>query len=151
MNPIDLEQLVDAELKQLPTPQAPRTLLPRVLAATAAQPYPHPQPARGWAGWPRAWQFAGGTVTAVMLIGIWKLLAFSRPLLDQLFPNAASSSTSAFTRNADDVATVVRVLWEVLLQPVATYVSVLAVSFALACALLWTAVERLAPGGASQR
>jgi hypothetical protein len=149
MNPIDLEQLVDGELKRLPTPQAPRTLLPRVLAATAAQ--PHPQPARGWAGWPRAWQFAGGVVTAVMLIGIWKLLAFSRPLLDQLFPNAGPSSASTFTRNADDMATVVRVLWEVLLQPVATYVSVLAVSFALACALLWTAVERLAPGGASQR
>ena len=149
MNPIDLEQLVDGELKRLPTPQAPRTLLPRVLAATAAQ--PHPQPARGWAGWPRAWQFAGGAVTAVMLLGVWKLLAFSRPLLDQLFPNAGSTGASTLTRNADDVATVVRVLWEVLLQPVATYVSVLAVSFALACALLWTAVERLAPGGASQR
>ena len=149
MNPIDLEQLVDDELKRLPTPQAPRTLLPRVLAATAAQ--PHPQPARGWAVWPRGWQFAGGTVTAVLLIGIWKLLAFSRPLLDQLFPGAGSAGASSFTRNADDAATVVRVLWDVVLQPVATYVAVLAISFALACALLWSAVERLAPGGASQR
>jgi len=149
MNPIDLEQLVDGELKRLPTPPAPRTLLPRVLAATAA--HPHPQPARGWAGWPRAWQFVGGAVTAVMLLGVWKLLVFSRPLLDQLFPTTGSTGASTLTRNADDVATVVRVLWEGLLQPVATYVSVLAVSFALACALLWTAVERLAPGGASQR
>jgi hypothetical protein len=38
-----------------------------------------------------------------------------------------------------------------VLQPVATYVSVLTITFALACALLWSAMERMAPGGASQR
>jgi hypothetical protein len=54
-------------------------------------------------------------------------------------------------RNAAEAATLVRVFWQVLLQPVATYVSALAISFALACAVLWTAVERLALGGASQR
>ena len=33
MNPADLETLVDCKLKALPTPRAPHTLLPRVLAA----------------------------------------------------------------------------------------------------------------------
>ena len=150
MNPIDLEQLVDAELKRLPTPRAPRTLLPRVIAATAAEHQPA-SPARGWVGWPRAWQFAGGVGALAVLFGAWKLLAILQPFLAQVAPIAGFGRAAAFTRGADDTATVVRVLWDVVLQPVATYVSVLTISFALACALLWTAVERLAPGGASQR
>ena len=150
MNPIDLERLVDAELKRLPAPRAPRTLLPRVLAAVEAQ-QQHAKPARGWALWPRAWQFAGGVAMAAVLIGIWKLAAFARPLVSELLPAVGMGRAAALTRGADDAVTVVRVLWEVLLQPVATYVSILAISLALACALFWTAVERLAPGGASQR
>jgi hypothetical protein len=150
MNPIDLERLVDAELKRLPAPRAPRTLLPRVLAAVEAQ-QRHAKPARGWALWPRAWQFAGGVVMAAVLIGIWQLAAFAGPIISELLPAVGMGRAAALTRGADDAATVVRVLWEVLLQPVATYVSILAISLALACALFWTAVERLAPGGASQR
>lgn len=149
MSPIDLEHLLDRELKRLPTPRAPRTLLPRVLAAAAQE--PHPKPARGWALWPRGWQFAGGVVAAVVLLALWKLAAFAQPLIAQLAALGGFDRAASFTRSADEAATVVRVLWEVLLQPVATYVSILAITFALACALLWTAVERLAPGGASQR
>jgi len=149
MSLIDLEQFVDAELKRLPTPQAPRTLLPRVLAATAGQ--PHTEPTRGWLAWPRAWQFAGGAVAMIVVFGIWKLVAFAQPFIASLLPSPEFGRAAAFTHSADDAVTVARVLWEVLLQPVATYVSVLAISFALACALLWSAVERLAPGGASQR
>jgi hypothetical protein len=150
MNPIDLEQLVDVELKRLPPPRAPRTLLPRVLAAAAAQ-QPHARPARGWSLWPRVWQFAGGAAAVVVFFGIWKLAAFAQPFVSGLMPSGGFGRAAAFAKNAEDAATVVRVLWDVLLQPVATYVSVLAISLALACALLWTAVERLAPGGVSQR
>jgi hypothetical protein len=148
MNPIDLENLVDAELKRLPTPAAPRTLLPRVLAATAAQ--PQRQPSRGWAAWPRLWQFAGGLVAAVVLVGAWRLAVIAQPFIRDMWPAGFGQATSV-TRGAGDTATVVRVLWEVVLQPVATYVSVLTITFALACALLWSAMERMAPGGASQR
>jgi hypothetical protein len=150
MNPLDLEQLLDAELKRLPAPGAPRTLLPRVLAAVSAQ-QRHAKPSRGWAFWPRAWQFAGGAVAAAVLVGIWKLVAIAQPFISALLPSAGFGRAAAFTRGADEAVAVVRVLWDVLLQPVATYVSILAISLALACALLWTAVDRLAPGGASQR
>lgn len=149
MNPIDLEHLVDAELKRLPTPHAPRTLLPRVLAANASQ--PERQPSRGWAAWPRLWQFAGGLVAAVVLVGAWRLAVIAQPFIADMWPAAGFGRAASVTRGAGDTATVVRVLWEVVLQPVATYFSVLAISFALACALLWSAMERLAPGGASQR
>lgn len=148
MNPIDLEHVVDAELKRLPTPAAPRTLLPRVLAATAGQ--PQRQPSRGWASWPRLWQFAGALVAAVVLVGAWRLAVIAQPFIADMWP-AGFGQGSSVARSAGDTATVVRVLWEVVLQPVATYVSVLAISFALACALLWSAMERMAPGGASHR
>lgn len=150
MSPIDLEHLVDGELKRLPTPRAPRTLLPRVLAAAAAQEQ-HARPARGWAMWPRGWQLAGGIVATVLFVGMWRLVSFAHPYIADLLSFGGFDRAASFTRNADEAAAVVRVLWEVLLQPVATYVSVLAISLVLACALLWTAVERLAPGGASQR
>jgi len=101
--------------------------------------------------WPRAWQLVGGVVMALVLVGIWKLAVFAQPLVGEFLPAVGLGRAGAFTRGADDAATVVRVLWDVLLQPVATYVSILAISLALACALFWTAVERLAPGGASQR
>ena len=149
MNPIDLEQIVDRELKRLPSPRAPRTLLPRVLAATASQ--QRATPARGWRFWPRAWQLASGLAAMAPLVAIWKLGAIAQPFVSELVPNGTFSQAAAVTRSADDAATVVRVIWDVLLQPVATYVSILAISLALACAVLWTAVERLAPGGASQR
>ena len=150
MNPHDLEQLVDAELKRLPTPRAPSTLLPRVLAATTAQP-PHAKPRRGWTIWPRGWQLVGGSLAAAVLVGIWRLAAIVQPYLGDLLTLGGFDRAASFTRRADEAATLVRVLWEVLLQPVATYVSILAITFALACALLWSVVERLAPGGASQR
>ena len=148
MTPIDLEQLIDGELKRLPAPRAPRTLLPRVLAAAAAQ---QPKAAQGWAVWPRAWQLAGGVAAAVVLGGIWKLAVIAQPFIIEFLPSGGFGRAAAVTRGAGDAATVVRVLWDVVLQPVATYVSILAISLALACALLWTAVERFAPGGASHR
>jgi hypothetical protein len=87
MNPIDLEQLVDAELKRLPSPRAPRTLLPRVLAAASAQPQ-HVKAGRGWMVWPRGWQLVGGIAAVVVLVGIWKLAVFAEPLLAALMPSA---------------------------------------------------------------
>jgi hypothetical protein len=148
MNPIDLEQLVDDELKRLPTPRAPRSLLPRVLAATSAQPQIH---AAGWTAWSRIWQVAAGVAAVVCIAGIWKLAVWVQPFVGELLPAAGLGRAASVAHGADEAATVARVLWDVMLQPVATYLSILVVSFALACALLWSAVERLAPGGASQR
>ena len=101
--------------------------------------------------WPRAWQVAGGGIAAVVLIGVWRMVSFAGPYVAPLLSNTGFDRTASVTRRADDITVVVRVLWEMFIQPAATYVSILAISLALACALLWSAVERLAPGGASQR
>src|SRR5262249_37260414 len=106
---------------------------------------------RGWAMWPRGWQYAGGVVAAAVLIGLWRLAAFAQPLIAQIVSIDGFERAASFSRSADEAATGVRVVWGRFLPPVATSLSILAIPFALACALLWTAVERLAPGGASQR
>ena len=54
------------------------------------------------------------------------------------------------TTGAGEVAAVMRVFWDVLLQPVATYIFVLGVSLALCCAAAWAAFE-LALGGPSHQ
>lgn len=136
MDPVDLDERLDRELKGLPHPRAPRSLLPRVLAATVDR--EAPGSATGWSTWPVVWRIA--SVALLFAFAVLASRLFSAP------PPAVSSAAE----RAGEVATVVRVLWEVMLQPVATYLFVLGISLALACALAWAALEA-ALGGASQR
>lgn len=152
MNPVDLQELVDRELKRLPAPRAPRTLLPRVLAATVERP-PVPWYRQAWTVWPRAWQAASVAMLGAIAVGLWFLL----PAIAGLLPAAPWPVASvpdgavAAGRTASEIATLVRVFWRVVLEPVAVYLFALAISLSLACALIWTALERLALGGASQQ
>jgi len=137
MDPADLEQLLHRELKRLPQPRAPRTLLPRVLAATldggsaAAA-------ATGWSTWSQGWQAASVAALLALLTGVWMLVG------------AAPSEVTNATRAASETATVVRVFWQVLFGPIAVYMAVLGVALTLACAAAWAAFE-VALGGASHR
>ena len=137
MDPVDLERFVDRELKGLPRPRAPHTLLPRVLAATVGSGAVRPA-ATGWFTWSGAAQAA--SVAGVLLIAAfaWRFLA------------SPPSGVSEAARTAGDAATIMRVFWEVLLQPVATYIMFLGVMLVLACGAAWAAFE-VALGGASQR
>ncbi len=153
MNPVDLQELVDRALKRLPTPRAPGALLPAVLAATVRRPAP-PWYRRAWVTWPRAWQAVSIVMLAATAASAWFLV----PLIQQWLPGAPWRSMAAVPdravamgRTASETATLVRVFWRVLLEPVAVYLFALAVSFTLACAVIWTALERLTLGGASQR
>ena len=152
MNPVDLQELVDRELKRLPGPRAPRTLLAAVLAATVERP-DVPWYRTAWVNWPRAWQAAWVAALAMIAVGTW----FALPAIAQLLPASPWQSVTAMpervvtaSRTASETATLVRVFWRVLIEPVAVYLFALALSLSLACALIWTALERLALGGASQ-
>ena len=136
MDPADLDRRLDRELRGLPQPRAPRTLLPRVLAATVS--LEARRAASGWSTWPLAWRIAASAALVVFAAAVSML--FSAP----------PAGVSRAAETAGEVATVVRVVWEVMLQPVATYLFVLGISVALACALAWAALEA-ALGGASQR
>jgi hypothetical protein len=136
MDPADLDARLDRELKALPAPRAPRTLLPRVLAATVQR--PAGARATGWFTWPLGWRIASIAAVALAVAGFSMLVA------------TPPERVSAAADTASEVATVLRVFWNVMFQPVATYIFVLGISLALACALAWAALEA-ALGGASQR
>lgn len=153
MNPVDLQELVDRELKRLPGPRAPRTLLPRVLAATVQRPE-LPWYRAAWVDWPRAWQAVSVLALLLVAAGTW----FAVPAVAGLLQASPWTSVSAVPervatagRAASETATLVRVFWRVLIEPVAIYLFALALSLSLACALIWTALERLALGGAPQQ
>jgi hypothetical protein len=147
MNPIDLQQFVDAELKRLPTPRAPGTLLPRVLEATTHQTVK--QPGAGWSTWSRLRQGATAAAAALLVVAVWRLYPLAQPWLSVL-PGHATPVAPGVPDRVDDTAAAVRVLWDVLVRPMATYLSVLLIAFAIACAALWSAVERLAPDAQPQ-
>jgi hypothetical protein len=136
VDPVDLDARLDRELRELPPPHAPRTLLPRVLAAAAHR--EGRATATGWSTWPAAWRAVAAVVFLAAVAGA------------SIFFSAPPQQLSGAAEKAGDVATVARVFWEVLARPVASYLFVLGVSLTLACALAWAALEA-ALGGASQR
>ena len=139
MDPADLDRLLDEELRALPAPRAPHTLLPRVMAAAAvAAAAPAAPVETGWSTWPRAWQAAAAALVLTCAAGMaW--LVFAPPA-----PVARAAHATG------EVVAVMRVTWDALLQPASGYLLVLGVSFALACAAVWAALEA-ALGGASSR
>ena len=127
IDPADLDARLDAELRQLPPVRAPRTLLPRVLAATAGR--QSAPAATGWSTWSLPWRIAVSTAAVAFLAAMSILIA------------APPRGVTDAAKTVGDVATIARVVWDVMLQPVATYLVVLGISLALACALAWAALE----------
>lgn len=133
MDEIDLERLVDRELKQLPVPRAPRSLLPRVMAAVSAR--PAAWYARPWLLWPRWLQALSAVAFAGIAVGAWMLWTEAPQLAQRL----------------NQMAAVSRALWNVLFGPLAFIILGLTILVALACAAAWTAVTRVTFGGASSQ
>ncbi len=151
MNPEDLERLTHRELQRLPSPRAPHTLLPRVMAAVEAS-RARPWYARAWFTWPVGWQ-----VASVVMLG---LLIAGAVLLGPRLQAAASSMIAAlqvFAAGASDTAPIettangARILWRTLLAPLATYALVVVVLMFLACAVFGTALNHIVIERAEQR
>ena len=119
-------------LRRLPYPPAPRTLLPRVLAAAL-----RPWYAREWLAWPRHWQAASLACAVLAGIGAWTFLSTSSHVAE-----IESVMTTA--------ATAARVLWRLVVQPVAAHVLALAIMACVTCAAWWAALSRLACPGVSR-
>jgi hypothetical protein len=145
MHPVDVETLVGRELRQLPLPRAPHTLLPRVLAAVQAWAQ-RPWYEREWFTWPFGWQIA--SIAALILI-----VGCAAVLLPSTIA-AAGAATSTFTgRVMEDVAPVAqlaevttnaaRVIWRALLEPVVVYAFAIVLLMWLACAAFGAALTRL--------
>lgn len=161
MPPGDLEDVVDRALKELPAPRAPRTLLPRVMAAIESgrvEPVPASPPrTRPWVTWPLAWQVASIAVVIALGMGVvrlWPLAASVAALsattltgdaLPQMGAVAAETVTTAAT-----VANATRIVWHGLVQPFVGYVLILILVMCAACATFGAALGRVVLGGVPQ-
>ncbi len=168
----ELQQRIDQELKALPAPRAPETLLPRVLAATVRR-KPAPWYARPWLAWPLRWQVASVVVLLALGAGLSMLLfepSVRVGLPSQSTVGPAPHSTvspaprptvavtdrivrplAAVTTTLEQASALVRACWKAVIAPFASWLLVAALSLSLACGALWSALERQALGGASRQ
>jgi hypothetical protein len=146
-DPPDLK--LDRALQSLPTPRAPRTLLPRVMAAVEAQ--PAPVRGRPWFTWAPEWQAVSLTAVLVIIATAAFIaphadtaLRFGVALLERVTPEGATG-----VHDAVAFASASRMLWQALFQPVLGYVVIWILLMSLACAAFGAALS-VALGGASQ-
>jgi hypothetical protein len=156
MPPGDLEDLVDRALRQLPTPRAPQTLMPRVMAAIDARCVPTSR-ARPWLAWPLAWQVASVTILIALGIGIARLWPYAPSMVPQATAAlvwGALAEVSTFVAEAmskaSTVVSVTRIVWHALVQPLVVYVLVLVLVMCAACATFGAALGRIVLGGVPQ-
>jgi hypothetical protein len=146
MHPADLERRVDAELRSLPTPYAPRTLLPRVLSA--AQNWTlRPWYARAWFTWPLAWQ---AVAMCALILSAWGGLTLMSVVHAAM---SGGSSAEVVASAANDVAGFVRGaavmveagqdLCRTLLAPIARVVFAIVVVMYIACVVFGAALNHV--------
>ena len=151
MNPEELERLVDRDLKRLPAPRAPHTLLPRVMAAVqewASRPWY----TGAWFTWPRGWQVASVAALVVLITGA----ALAAPHVESSAAGAIASVQARFVSavpavEAPVAATSAGILWRTLLEPLVNYAVVIIVLMFLACAVFGTALNHVVIERAEQR
>lgn len=117
-----LERRAHRELQRLDAPHAPRTLLPRILAAVDAWAN-RPWYTRAWFTWPIGWRLGSIAVLALAAFA-W---SFSPPV-----PASVVATTSAGS-----------VIWHTLIEPLLGYVVGLVVLMCLACAVFGAALNYL--------
>jgi hypothetical protein len=147
----ELERVIDRRLRELPAPRAPRTLLPRVMAAVADA--RRPWYARGWRSWPLGWR----TAAALGCVAGVAAAALSMPLLQAA---VAAQSAPLFSRVTTDIWHLVartvdaqraaEVVWRVVINPVASVVLVPVLAMLVASLACGAALGRLAFGGTPQ-
>jgi hypothetical protein len=148
MEPGDLERLVDGELKKLPPPRAPRTLLPRVLAAVD-EVNRRPWYARAWLTWPLGWQVASAVLLLLLVAGVTQLLPAARAAASTLtFVADVRGDVADTARDVEVARTAARVLWDTLLAPVVPYAFGLVLLMCTACAIFGAALNHLVFGKA---
>jgi hypothetical protein len=148
MDPADLERLIDRELRRLPPPRAPRTLMPRVMAAVDEARH-RPWYSRAWLTWPAGWQVA----SVLLLLGVAGVSAMWLPgafaAANALtFVSDVRGNVSETARDVEVATTAVRVLWRALLAPVVPYAFGLVFLMCVACAVFGTALNHLVFGRA---
>ena len=144
----DLEHLVHEELRRLPTPIAPRTLLPRVMAAVQAW-ATRPWYARAWLTWPIGLQVLSMAALTGILVGTVVVAPSAEQMVRDAIATRASGISMAVASAAHQMGAVViaaRALWRALGEPLVPYAFTVVALMALACVTFGTALNRVAFG-----
>jgi hypothetical protein len=136
----DLERLVDRELRRLPTPRAPQTLLPRVMHAVQAQAH-RPWYTRAWVTWPIGWQIVSVAALAAIVAGGAVLLPHARTAVATIAAAFASDDVTAVSQQVAETTSGAGILWRTLLSPLLSYVFGIVVLMVLACVAFGTALN----------
>ena len=148
MDPVDLERLIDRELRTLPPPRAPRTLMPRIMAAVH-EAVERPWYARAWLTWPLTAQFASALLVMAAVAGSSYLLPQIRTAAASLtFIADVRGDVADSTRGVETATTAIRVVWRTILAPVVPYAFGLVTLMCAACAVFGTALNHLVFGKA---
>jgi hypothetical protein len=152
MIPADLETLLDRELQRLPSPRAPHTLLPRVIAAVQEW-SGRPWYAREWLTWPLGWKVAS---MAVLLLTV----AGSTMLVPGMYGVASDATAALSARTLNNIVTITqqveatmnaaRLVWRAVLEPYVAYLLAIVVLMSLACVAFGAALNRVILGRAFQ-
>jgi hypothetical protein len=150
MHPVDperFEEILGARLRQLPMPRAPRTLLPRVMAATE-QWARRPWYARAWFTWPLAWQVASIAVFCVIGAGAATLLPTVEVTAARIATAYVASTGDVIGNGGRLEATMSAavILWRIIVKPVAPYMFAFAALMCGACAVFGAALNHVAFG-----
>lgn len=147
----DMERRVDQVLQGLPAPRAPRSLLPRVMAAVAEA--RRPWYARAWRTWPLAWQIASAVACALVAAGA----SMSVPAVQAFAGAHASPALAALLTHVLDVAArtedarrAAEIVWRVAIAPAAAVALVPVLLMCGASVAFGAALGRLALGGVSR-
>jgi len=144
MNPIDLETRIDRTLRRFPAPRAPRTLLPRVLAAVQEWSQ-RPWYSRAWFTWPIGGQIVAAAALILVAVGAAFLTMSAQAAIDQSAARLLSGVMPVAQR-AEAMLNAARVVWHAVGEPLAVYAfAVVAVMF-LACVAFGTALSHVAFG-----
>ena len=145
MSPVDLETLVGRELRRLPVPRAPHTLLPRVMAAVQAWAQ-RPWYERAWFTWPLGWQVASIAALVLIVVGGGMLVPRTIAVAGaaaSTFTGRVMEDVAPVTQLAEGTANAARVIWRVLFEPVAIYAFAIVLLMWLACAAFGAALTRV--------
>ena len=157
MLPADDDPVLHRALTELPFPRAPRTLLPRVLAAALAW-AERPWYQRQWLTWPLQWQAASLIAFVLVLAGAALLLPAAGALaretaaglpLERLTAAAGvAAQFERFLRETGATADAIGITWRVLALPVVAYGFALLTLMYAAFTAFSSALTRLSPGKA---
>jgi len=146
MHRADLEQAVHDELRRLPLPEAPSTLLPRVMAAVQAWSF-RPWYQRAWFTWPLGWQ----VMSLAAFVGLAGAGVVIAPSAEQAFVAAMAARTSAATAalgsvlgHAEAAIAAGRIVWRALGEPLVPYAFTVELLMCIACVAFGTVLNRVA-------